>query len=199
MKNKTLTKISIVLNIVFICGAFYLGYIFYPKLKQKYFPNTSTKITGKVVKTDDFVPIVYYDATDFKIFGQLPYTKSYSRLPEEAIDYVKKPIWKLSQNTAGISARFTSNTTTIKIRWSLQENTIISNMTPIASKGFDLYTYINDKWQFVGVAQPNNSIKNEADHNEGINASENKGMDDPIVIPRQCILQPNTYIHLIGE
>ena len=161
MRNKVLTKTSIVLNIVFICGTFYLGYMFYPKLKQKYFPNTSTEITEKDLKTTAFVPIVYYDASDFEIIGQLPHTKLYSRLPEEAKNDVKQPVWGLSQNTAGISARFTSNTTTIKVRWSLDENTIISNMTPIASKGFDLYTYINEKWQFVGVAQPQNSIKNE--------------------------------------
>jgi lysophospholipase L1-like esterase len=161
MRNKTLTKISIVLNVVFICGIFFLAYMFYPKLKQKFFPNASTTIIEKGLKASAFVSIVYHDAADFKIFGQLPYTKSYSRLPQEAKNDVKKTVWKLSQNSAGISARFTSNTTTIKLRWSLKENTIISNMTPIASKGFDLYTYINNKWQFVGVAQPSNSIKNE--------------------------------------
>lgn len=161
MKNKALTKTSIVLNIVFICGTIFLVYIFYPKIQQKYFPQTSTEITEKDLNTTTFVPIVYNNAFDFEIIGQLPHTKLYSRLPEEAKNDVRESVWRLSQNTAGIAARFTSNTTSIKIRWSLDENTIISNMTPIASKGFDLYTNINDKWQFVGVAQPQNSITNE--------------------------------------
>ena len=72
MKNKTLTKATIVLNIVFICGTFFLGYIFYPKFKQKYFPKTSTKITEKGKKITDFVSIVYNDASNFEIIGQLP-------------------------------------------------------------------------------------------------------------------------------
>ena len=161
MKNKTLSKISIVLNIVFICGTFFLVYIFYPKIKQKYFPKTSIEIREESLKKTTPVNIVYSNASDFEIIGRLPHTQLYSRLPEEAKNDVRESVWRLSQNTSGIAARFTSNTTSIKIRWSLDENTIISNMTPIASKGFDLYANINDNWQFVGVAQPQNSITNE--------------------------------------
>lgn len=41
-------------------------------------------------------------------------------------------------------------------------------MTPIASKGFDLYAYVNNKWQFVGVARPQNSKTNQATIMEGM-------------------------------
>lgn len=128
-----------------------------------------SKITGEInLKYEPTNPVIYYDASAFKLVGKLPQTHEYSRLPAEAKNAVRKPVWNLSQHTAGISVRFTSNTTSIKIKWTLKSNPTYSNMTPIASKGFDLYSYKDDKWQFVGVARPQNSIENEATIIEGM-------------------------------
>lgn len=117
---------------------------------------------AKLNDKDNF-PTVFYDASKLEIIGQLPNTKTYARLPESAENNVRQPVWEHSKNSAGISVRFSSNSSKIKIRWTLNNNTNASNMTPIASKGLDLYAYVNNKWQFVGVAKPTGSRQNEAD------------------------------------
>jgi len=112
--------------------------------------------------------IVYYNASEFEVIGKLPDTNGYSRLPEAAKTNVRVPVWNLSKNTAGISIRFTSNTTTVKLRWTLKNNSAFAHMTPIAIKGFDLYAYENNRWKFVGVARPQNTITNQATIIEGM-------------------------------
>lgn len=162
--RRTLTKFSLALNIVFICGTIFIAYKFYPKIKSNFFPNKQeiTTIQDAKLKDTDTIPTVFYDASEFEIIGQLPNTKTYTRLPENAEKIVREPVWQLSKNSAGISVRFSSNCSKIKIRWILNSNSNATNMTPIASKGFDLYAYVDNKWQFVGVAQPKGTIQNEA-------------------------------------
>lgn len=158
--RRTLTKISLALNIVFICGTIFIAYKFYPKIKSNFFPSKQeiTAIQEAKLKDTDTIPTVFYDASEFEIIGQLPNTKTYTRLPENAEKIVREPVWQLSKNSAGISVRFSSNSSKIKIRWILNSNSNATNMTPIASKGFDLYAYVDSKWQFVGVAQPKGTI-----------------------------------------
>lgn len=162
--RRTLTKFSLALNIVFICGTIFIAYKFYPKIKSNFFPNKQeiTTIQEAKLKDTDTIPTVFYDASEFEIIGQLPNTKTYTRLPENAEKIVREPVWQLSKHSAGISVRFSSNSSKIKIRWTLNNNSNATNMTPIASKGFDLYAYVDSKWQFVGVAQPKGTIQNEA-------------------------------------
>ncbi|WP_051160081.1 SGNH/GDSL hydrolase family protein [Cyclobacterium qasimii] len=107
-------------------------------------------------------PIVYWDASNFEILGALPKNESYRRLPAQAKKEVRPAVWSLSRNSAGVSIRFSSNSSTIKIRWTLDNMRIKGNMTPIASNGLDLYAYTNGRWQFVGVAIPGEELSNEA-------------------------------------
>lgn len=122
-------------------------------------PNTlaQTPINAKVT------PIFYFkDASNFEILGLLPGNTLYSRLPSDAENEVRPAVWKLSKNSAGISIRFNSNSSTIKIRWKLDNNRVKGNMTPISSNGLDLYAFTKDRWQFVGVAIPGTEVTNEA-------------------------------------
>ena len=111
---------------------------------------------------NSFESFTYHDASQFNILGKVPNTKTYARLPQEAKGNVRKAVWNLSKSTAGISIRFSSNTTAVRVRWNLLRNPTMSNMTPIGSKGLDLYIYKNDRWQFAGVARPQDSIYNES-------------------------------------
>ncbi|MDI9605102.1 MAG: SGNH/GDSL hydrolase family protein [Bacteroidota bacterium] len=115
------------------------------------------------IKGTDTVQTVYYDDSKFEIIGKLPNTETYARLPISAKKIVRQPVWQLSKHSAGISVRFSSNSSFIKVRWTLNNNSTHFNMTPIASKGLDLYTYVENKWQFVGVAKPTGTIQNEAE------------------------------------
>ncbi|MDO6437441.1 SGNH/GDSL hydrolase family protein [Cyclobacterium sp. 1_MG-2023] len=106
--------------------------------------------------------ISYHNATDFKIIGKVLKTPTYSRLPVQAEKEVRPAVWSLSKNSAGLAIRFSSNSSIIKIRWTLKKNRVKGNMTPIASNGLDLYAYTKDRWQFVGVAIPGKEVVNEA-------------------------------------
>lgn len=165
--NRThlLTAISVAFNIIFLCVTILLAYKFYPKIISKLSPDKTktTEIKEAELKNTTTLSYVWYDASKFEVIGQLPDTKFYSRLPEKAKSNVRQAVWDLSKNAAGISIRFTSNTSNIKIRWTLNKNSVASNMTPIASKGFDLYAYSENKWQFVGVAKPTGNIQNESE------------------------------------
>ncbi len=121
------------------------------------------RIQETKIKGVDTVQTVYYGDAKFEVIGKLPNTGTYARLPISAKEIVRQPVWQLSRHSAGISVRFSSNSTSIKVRWTLNDNSTRSNMTPIASKGLDLYAYVDDKWQFVGVAKPTGTIQNESE------------------------------------
>ncbi|GAB2988112.1 SGNH/GDSL hydrolase family protein [Cyclobacterium sediminis] len=110
---------------------------------------------------NDLPEITYYNATHFEILGKMSETKTYNRLPEAAKSSVRNSVWSLSKNTAGLAIRFSSNSSIIKVRWTLKNNRVKGNMTPIASNGLDLYAYTKDRWQFVGVAIPGKEVVNE--------------------------------------
>jgi hypothetical protein len=161
MKNRIITRISIALNIVFICGTLFITYKYYPIIKSKFFSEKLSIIIEEKLKGENKISTVFYDASEFEIIGQLPNTENYERLPLNSKNKVSQPVWGLSKNSAGISIRFSSNSSTIKIRWKLKNNGNPSNMTPITAKGLDLYAYNNNKWQFVGVAKPSGTSQNE--------------------------------------
>ena len=173
MEYKKLIKISIVLNIILMCAILYLIYNFHPKLiPNLIYTESAVEIKESILKNEITKSTIFHNAAKFKILGKLPETDLYARLPKEAKKFVSEPVWKLSRNSAGIAIRFSSNSSSIKIRWTLKDNVVYSNMTPIASKGFDLYTYSNEKWQFVGVAKPSDKIQNESIIIDGMQASE---------------------------
>ena len=169
----TLIKISLGLNILFICGVIFFVLIYYPKLivKFDYYKQKVLAVLDENHKNTDKNAVVFYDAAAFEIIGRLPNVNTYSRLPENAKKMVQQPVWKLSKNTAGIAVRFSSNTTKVIIRWTLHNNANPYNQTSIASKGLDLYSYEEGKWKFVGIAKPTESIENKATVIEGM---ENK-------------------------
>jgi lysophospholipase L1-like esterase len=124
-------------------------------------PVVFAQSSGNLVdKVDE--AIIYHDASNFEILGTLPGNMSFTRLPPEAEKEVRPAVWGLSGNTSGIAIRFRTNSSTIKVRWHLTNNRVKSNMTPIASKGLDLYAFTGNRWQFVGVALPGGDATNQA-------------------------------------
>lgn len=162
MNKRKKVIISNKLKFILIFGTIILGSKLYPINQQNDLSKSVCEIRKKSHVDTSSNAIRYFDVSEFDFIGKLPNTEKYSRLPEEAKDEVRTPVWNLSKNTAGIAVRFTSNTSSIDIRWKLDRNIVMSNMTPIGSKGFDLYTYKDGKWQFVGVAKPQNALDNHA-------------------------------------
>jgi lysophospholipase L1-like esterase len=86
----------------------------------------------------------------------------FDRLPAKAEKQVRPEVWKLAQNSAGISVRFITDADSIYIRWKLRSpNLALPNMTAISVSGVDLYTKEKGKWQWVGIGKPDKSSINE--------------------------------------
>jgi hypothetical protein len=71
--------------------------------------------------------IKYYGKEYFLVEGtSIPETEKespYDRLPASYKEKVRPPVWDLSKNSAGISVRFSSNSTLIKVKWELLNDT----------------------------------------------------------------------------
>lgn len=102
----------------------------------------------------------YYwtDIREFDIMGKGWKQDSlvFNRLPAKAKGVVRKPVWNLSTNTAGIYVRFTSNATTLKAHWSLtNENLSMNHFAATGVSGLDLYVKMEDgSWHWLGVGRP---------------------------------------------
>lgn len=169
MNKRLLIKLSFAINVLLFFAIIIVAYKYYPRIIKKLDPNTISKLSEKGFERENMdSSSVFSDASMFTVIGKVPQTDLYSRLPQSAEGNVRPPVWNFSQNSAGVSIRFTSNSTSIKIRWTLKNNITMSKMTFVASKGFDLYVRENNKWQFVGIAEPKNAIHNEATIIEGM-------------------------------
>ena len=67
----------------------------------------------------------------------------YDRLPARAASLVRKPVWDLSHDSAGLCVRFVTDATEIHARWALTNPWLYQpNGTAIAVSGLDLYVRI---------------------------------------------------------
>ena len=84
----------------------------------------------------------------------------FQRFPQKYKDRVRKEVWDLSQNSAGVSVSFSSNTSKLLIKWTLKNRFKMNHMTNVGVNGFDLYQKRNNEWCFISVGIPN-ELKNE--------------------------------------
>ena len=79
----------------------------------------------------------------------------YDRLPARAEGLVRKPVWELSRNSAGLCVRFVTDATIFRARWALTESWLyLPNMTAIGKSGLDLYVKTDKDWHWLAVGQP---------------------------------------------
>ncbi len=114
-----------------------------------------------------FLPLrgqqVFYDASLFPLLGKAtPQTETrYERLPDSLKNSIRKPVWELGKNSAGLAVRFCSNSTTIAAKWEVLLNRTMNHMTATGIKGLDLYCLQNGEWIFVNSGRPAGKV-NEA-------------------------------------
>jgi lysophospholipase L1-like esterase len=78
----------------------------------------------------------------------------YDRLPAKAESLVRPAVWKLAQNSAGTSVRFSSDTDSISVRWKLRSsNLALPNMAAIGASGVDLYVKDEGVWRWLAVGK----------------------------------------------
>ena len=101
--------------------------------------------------------IVWTDIRQFGVEGRgWDDTKSfYDRLPAKAERLVRKPVWDLSRNSAGLCVRFVTDATEIHARWAVTDSWLYQpNATAIAVSGLDLYVKMENGWRWLAVGIP---------------------------------------------
>ena len=78
----------------------------------------------------------------------------FDRLPLLYKNKVRREVWDLSKNNSGVSISFSTNSPFIELRWEVQNNFKMNHMPNSGIKGLDLYTKLNDIWQYVGTGIP---------------------------------------------
>lgn len=104
---------------------------------------------------------VYYDASNFALYGKgVEKTQMrYQRFPDSLKTQVRKTLWDLSCNSAGMAIRFHTNSTKIVLKWESLFDNHMNHMTDTGIKGLDLYCLLdNGIWKFVNSGRPTGKI-----------------------------------------
>lgn len=99
----------------------------------------------------------YVSLDGFPIGGKATQFTSnrYARLPDSLEGKIRDELWSLGQNSAGVTIRFRSNTSNVKMKWKSLNQFSMNHMTPTGIRGLDLYAMRPDStWTFVGSARP---------------------------------------------
>lgn len=76
--------------------------------------------------------------------------KTYQRLPDRAENLVRKPVWGLSGNSAGLALHFNTNAEEIEIRYGVTGSHAMAHMPATGKSGVDLYAIDSDgKWRIA--------------------------------------------------
>ena len=105
--------------------------------------------------------IRYHNAHEFAVIGRYHQERNFVRFPEEFEKSLRKNVWELGKNTAGMGIRFRTNASTIVVRWTVLNNASLPHMPATGVKGIDLYAYVDKKWQYVHTGFPKGKV-NEA-------------------------------------
>lgn len=118
----------------------------------------------------------WYDITALGVEGRgFTDTKHfYDRLPAKAEGVVRAPIWRLSQDSAGMCVRFVTDATTIHARWTLRDKGLAMDHMPATGvSGLDLYFKGSDgKWKWIAMGRPTQFPTNAVQLVSGIPAGE---------------------------
>ncbi|MCC7352079.1 MAG: SGNH/GDSL hydrolase family protein [Phycisphaerales bacterium] len=101
--------------------------------------------------------LAWYDIRDLGLEGRgfEDVLTPFDRLPGRAQPIVPPGVWFLSQHSAGLCARFVTESTSLSVSWSLRENLQpMPHMTATGQAGLDLYVRVDDQWRRQATAQP---------------------------------------------
>ena len=84
----------------------------------------------------------------------------FQRFPKKYKNSIRKEVWDLSENNAGVSIQLNTNSKNLKLKWRVKLDFEMNHMTDAGIKGLDFYEYINDQWKYLSTGLPN-SNKNE--------------------------------------
>jgi hypothetical protein len=77
---------------------------------------------------------------------------NYDRFPSRAEQVVRKEVWDLSRNSAGLQIRFSTNAKEIKLRYTVTGPKQMNHMPATGVSGVDLYARRgNEQWKWCGA------------------------------------------------
>ena len=121
----------------------------------------------------------WYDGTEFPIFGKATddTMTPYDRLPASYQKLIRKRLWNLGRNTAGLYIRFRTDSPFIKFRWTSRFGVKMNHMTATGVRGLDL-SYLDDdgKWYFARNGRPSNDMQTEMTVISDMEAKEREWM-----------------------
>src|SRR3569833_715102 len=94
----------------------------------------------------------FSDASSLSVIGQMNDEYNYHRLIWQYKGVVRDPVWEDSLSSAGISIRFRSNASILRVRWTLAEIGSLWNMNAAAVSGLDLNAHTDKGWEYVNTA-----------------------------------------------
>ena len=105
---------------------------------------------------------IYYDKNFFLIEGTIVAASlkesPYDRLPSSYKNRVRTPVWDISKSSAGLSIRFLTNTTKLKVKWEVLNDFSMNHMPDTGIKGVDLYYKNGERWQYINTGRPQGKI-----------------------------------------
>ena len=100
----------------------------------------------------------YYNYKSFIIQGlvepKLDRQYPFQRIPDQYRESVREELWNLSQNSAGVSITFQTNSSKIIAQWKVKLDFKMNHMTDVGIKGLDLYEFKNNNWCYNSTGLP---------------------------------------------
>ncbi|MBW7995878.1 MAG: hypothetical protein FVQ81_04750 [Candidatus Glassbacteria bacterium] len=98
--------------------------------------------------------LAWYDVSVIGVEGKgwTDTKASYDRLPARAEGVVRKPVWGLSRDAAGLCVRFATDAPSISVAWDGGGG--LQHMPATGRSGLDLFVRREGQWRFTRVARP---------------------------------------------
>jgi lysophospholipase L1-like esterase len=110
-----------------------------------------------VRRQDPPAELAWTDVVDWPIEGRAFAARKapYDRLPAAAEGVVRKEVWDLSRNSAGMAVRFATDSPTLRVRYRVSsERLAMAHMPATGVSGVDLYGRDGDAWRWLEVSRP---------------------------------------------
>ncbi len=115
----------------------------------------------------------YHSIAGLKILGRsFPEQTLYHRFPDSLEKHLRKPVWSLSRNSAGIAIYFETNSTQIAAKWKTGGEVNFQHVAGTLVKGIDLYGLDGDKWYYAGIGRPSNGSHHESSMIKGLDGAK---------------------------
>lgn len=100
--------------------------------------------------------LAWYDLTSLTVEGKAFHDTQefYHRLPARAQGQVADGVWGLSKHPAGFAVRFSTDATSLSVRWNpVDLEPAMDHFPATGVTGFDLYVEDQGRWRWLGVTR----------------------------------------------